>query len=283
MLTKSLEQSNAQALMTKTGLLIEEQIVDAGLATEFLRSSAGNRKISQRRVAAYSEKMAADAFPITGEPLIFDEHGRLRQGHHRLLAIVACDARLPLLIVRGVPVKAVAHLDSGASWSLADHLSARGEKNATALAATIKWNWRYEHGDLYSQVLTAPSDEMLDWYEARPGLRDSLAAIDGVRRQVRIGASHLGGFHFVCVAIDPADADDFFSKLASGARLSAGSPILALRRWTDARHRSIDRPRPGIVSALLIKTWNYYRDGREVDSLRFRAGGASPEPFPKAH
>ena len=76
-------------------------------------------------------------------------------------------------------------------------------------------------------------------------------------------------------AVVPGIAD----LLASGAGLEEGSPILALRRRLESTDGWM-KDRPAVTAAWFIKAWNAWRAGREMQVLRWKVGGANPEPFP---
>ena len=63
-------------------LSIEE--IDATVAEEWLSCNTWNRKISDRLILTYAETMKEGAWVLNGEPIIFDEKGRLQSGQHRL-------------------------------------------------------------------------------------------------------------------------------------------------------------------------------------------------------
>ena len=271
---------------TPSGLWVSEERVGPEGAAAYLRTSVGNRKINQRRVVRLAAAMCAHTYFATGETVIIDRLGRLQQGHHRMHAIILSGEHVTLLIVRDVDPAARPYQDSGASWSLKDHLSARDEPNARALASVVTWHWRYEHKDLEWRQLSPSSAELLDWYDERPELKQAFRATDSVRRQVRLSQASLGGFYPVAMALSAEDAEFFYDKVGSGAELGEGHPILALRRWAELRSRrsqSREQTDAGHLAAILIKAWNYYRDGDTINNLRWRRGGASPEAFPEAH
>jgi hypothetical protein len=86
--------------------------------------------------------------------------------------------------------------------------------------------------------------------------------------------------YYIFNQLDEEDTTDFFERLTSGKNLDEGNPILVLRN-TVLEHgpiHSTDRMR---LAALMIKAWNFYRSGIEVQRLRWKGGGAKPEQFPK--
>jgi len=75
------------------------------------------------------------------------------------------------------------------------------------------------------------------------------------------------------------------SQYISGADLSEGSPILALRNYVDNLVFGESRQRGNTLNsrtwiAIMSKAWNAWRDGRELKILNWKRGGAKPEPYP---
>jgi hypothetical protein len=82
--------------------------------------------------------------------------------------------------------------------------------------------------------------------------------------------------------IDPGEGRTFFEALCHVEKEPEGSAVRALRS-------NIERARVGrghsiptyVLSAMTIKAFNAWREGRELTLLFFRPGGKSPEPFPE--
>lgn len=78
------------------------EIVDKTMAKQLLQNNVGNRKIDMKTVHAYAEQMKAGAWEENGEGIIISRNGKLKNGQHRLMAIIETGIPIPLLIVRGV-------------------------------------------------------------------------------------------------------------------------------------------------------------------------------------
>jgi hypothetical protein len=79
----------------------------------------------------------------------------------------------------------------------------------------------------------------------------------------------------------PEDADDYMSKLATGADIGEGHPIYTLRKAifrNSIRPRGSNRYTSQRKAAFLVKTWNYYRKGKNLYQLKFK----DTEQFPTA-
>jgi hypothetical protein len=77
------------------------------------------------------------------------------------------------------------------------------------------------------------------------------------------------------------DVGAFFDRLGSGAGLAANDPILVLRKRLEKNAIEKRRMSDNDAAAIIIKGWNAYREGRAIQLLAWRSGGATPEAFPE--
>ena len=93
-----------------------------------------------------------------------------------------------------------------------------------------------------------------------------------------LAMSEFAAFHFVMSEVDKDDANEFMSKLAIGSNLSLKSPIFRLRALLiQSKINKLRKLQNSVKNALIIKAWNFYRDGREIEILRF---DSEREDFP---
>lgn len=73
------------------------------VAALYLQSNGKNyRKISRAVIKRYAEDMKAGRWEMNGEAIVFDENGLLKNGQHRLAAIIQADIPVEMCIIRGV-------------------------------------------------------------------------------------------------------------------------------------------------------------------------------------
>ena len=84
-----------------------------------LKHNNKNRTVKSRRVKDYAEQMKRGEWKLNGESIIFDETGELRDGQHRLMAVVESGCTVPMTVVKGVS-KTCEIFDRGAGRSLRD-------------------------------------------------------------------------------------------------------------------------------------------------------------------
>lgn len=79
------------------------ETVTPDLAAHYLKRNVDNyRKISKTKVAQYAAEMKAGKWQLNGEGIMFDEEGKLKNGQHRLAAVIAAGIPVKMTIVTGV-------------------------------------------------------------------------------------------------------------------------------------------------------------------------------------
>lgn len=112
--------------------------VTPALAENYLKYNPVNRKVSKNNVAFLSQQMKSGLFVENGESIVFDTENILKDGQHRLLAIVKSGKSYHIPIVKGVRSVSMATYDTGKNRSAADVLSIYGFKNCNKIASLIK-------------------------------------------------------------------------------------------------------------------------------------------------
>lgn len=259
--------------------------ITPALAKEWLQANTHNRNLRERVVNGYAADMAAGQWVEDGQSIKFSRSGVLLDGQHRLSAIVLAGVTIRMLVVRNLPDSTQDTMDTGAKRTLADVLKLRGESNFTALAAILLRAYQWKQG--YRRTLkkaggAAPTHrQLLEMLEAHPELRRSAEIADRVRKSARIAGGTAGLCHWLFLRVDQSDCAYFFARLADGVGLQADDPIYALRRALDNLALDHHRAEDTYVTALVIKAWNAFREGRSVQVISWKAGGAKPEAFPE--
>ena len=264
------------------------RLVTPDVAAKLLENKAPNRNLSSAIVKKYASAMLANEWYEAGDPVRINIYGQLMDGQHRLAAIIESGCSIELLIVEGVQPDAMMVLDTGRKRSLRDVLAIKGEERPSELATAINADIIYTAtGETRRGVSSL--DVRLDHISGlrhlsqHPGLR--LGAAQGQR--IRMALRGPGGmysslmYRFGC--LDAADVEDFVDKLVEGAGLESTDPIFKLREALLRERHSQHVTEQRVLGAWVIKMWNAYRDGEEVQHLSFRAGGRAPEQYPVPH
>lgn len=237
------------------------------------------RALDQSAAGKYAFLMEKRLWDHNSATVSFHEDGSLADGQTRLRACVLSGIPLVTLVVRGLPT--AENVDAGRKRSATQVLKARGEKNVCGLCSAISVLYRWEKLRInWGSVGMIPTGEYIRMLGAYPTIRGDVEFAD---RRLRKELGHhglLAAFRFIFSVKDREKAKWFFDKLATGAGMEEGCPVLALRsiliedRRSRAKRSTID------LSALIIKAWNHVRHGTSCYSLKWIASGPKPEPFP---
>jgi hypothetical protein len=104
-------------------LVVALEVITPERATQdLLNQREDQRPLSTPQVARLSSDMSTSNFVLNGEPVIYDERGKLADGQHRLQAVVASGRTIMMLTVRGVKETAMATIDGGRMRTLANQI-----------------------------------------------------------------------------------------------------------------------------------------------------------------
>jgi hypothetical protein len=268
------------------------ETVDLAKAVEWLGVNVNNRRESQSTITRFADAMLRGEWKLNGEAIKFDWNGHLMDGQTRLTAVIRAAETDPTvsfrtLVIRNLPPEVKATMDSGRKRTLADNLTMAGEVNTLALAAALNRLHLWEEGET---AMRNPSAYLLTYAQAA----EMLERMPRIRDAVKIAQSisgRMGGFNVnravlaACVyrfhQLEPRDSVAFWTAVADGVGLQKTSPMMVLRKTLIANAARKQKYPPFIIHALVVKAWNAYREGRPIELLTFRGGGASPEKFPE--
>lgn len=265
------------------------------IAKTMLGENVNNRRISRDNVNLFAREIRNGEWRFNGEAIKFGKDGRLLDGQHRLLAVIAADKPLTTLVIRGLEDETQQTMDSGKTRTLGDVLTLRGEKNSTQLASLARAVYLADQLGMEAAAqndLKPTRGEIISFIDQTPQLADVLAASRAFRSQSgdmltssmsgdMLTSSMFASLWWTFAHIDTDAADRFFMSLASGANLQADDPILILRNTLMAQpHKAGRSTRDNRVriAALTIKAWNKWRKGKPLRQLKFSAGESFPTP-----
>lgn len=254
--------------------------VTPALAEQWLKRNTHNRNIRDRVVLAYARDMEAGNWAENGEAIKFAADGTLLDGQHRLNAVTLAGKTVRMLVVTGLANATQETMDAGSKRRTADAFGLRGETNASVLSSITKRVWMWDQGDYRFNGATPTTAEAATTLDRHPDLRRSAEIAVRTHQSFRcLPQSVTGTAHHLFTRIDGNSTVWFFQRLADGAELTTGHPILALRtravsEAADRRQTPADRQ-----LAYLIRTWNAVREGRTL--ARILQDADAPMPMPK--
>ncbi len=244
--------------------------IDPAAAERYMETAAANRHRCQRHISELAEDMAARRWDLNGTPIVFDWHGRLIDGQHRMLAIIRAGVPVRMAVVRGVDPDAFKTIDSGRKRSAADVFGTLGKKYRHELSGAVVFLYNYLNG---SKVVRLNIHERLSTLKAHPGLEDSVAFCKS--NIAHFPQTPLSVAHYL-TSPHAAMRDGFFAAVATGVNLSVGAPALALRN-AFVSHMTSDKKTPThTLLGLTIKAFNAHARGVLIHKLALKDGEAFP-------
>jgi hypothetical protein len=265
---------------------VEIATVTPEMAADMLAHNTHNRSLRNNRVTQLADTMRRGEWGLSPDAIMFDTQGVLRNGQHRISAVVEANTSAQFIILTGVPPRNQEITDIGLTRRLADILRLRGETQSASIAAALvalyRLRYAIETGTPNVPPPRYPTPQMLlTIYEQEPGIKASISSSRMASGRVTRRHGSTAALHYVFATLsDPdagEDADDFFHKLATGLELTEDDPIYTLRRILL---NTSPRPLAARMNALTIKAWNAWREGVPIRILSWKQGGSSREPFP---
>lgn len=260
--------------------------VTPAMAKKWLREcNVHNRRMRADNVEAMARDIVEGKWQENGDTIRFAEDGALLDGQHRLAAVLEANTSIMMLIVTGLPNRSQDTIDGGARRSLGDVLLLQGESDVNVLAAVLRRSLTYvqnphHHARGFNRAQVHTVAECLDFLRLHPELRAYVKAGRLNGTAAFIPAATMAFCHWQFAMIDESDASEFMHRLASGAGVPEGDPILQMRERARQMARSTSRAPSWHYTALIIKAWNAWRLGQTMQILSFKGGGAAPERFP---
>lgn len=269
--------------MTTKTLQSEIMTLEPEAARELLVSTnTRNRPLNQNTVETYSRIIREGRWKLTHQGIAFDTNGSLIDGQHRLAAIANADTPVRIMVTRNVDPAEFSVIDVGRRRTPADALGVAGiEHNRNQIASVARFLRNYDRLD------------QSGWTDKHSARLDNSAILEAVQdygpsklnSAVRVGTTHgrLSGINITVLSTffyllhfrhdtPLVEVMKFIQGVSSGAGLQEGDPRLALRNsMMNPRHSGAktNKDRKNQMVAVL-KTWNAYISGREINRLLVR-------------
>lgn len=262
------------------------RVITPALAQEWLDNNhPTNRPIRRGVVLDYARAMADGHWHLTGESIIFDTAGNLRNGQHRLLAAIEADTSFKSMVVHGVAAEAQKFMDAGAMRSAKDALSLANPDlaDSTAISSVARSLL------IYTTTKRPSRTEVIYFAEKNLALLIPAAQIARVTsRAIKGKIATYGVAAYILNQIDSEATQTFFESLQTGDSLSAGDPRLMLRNQLVKpqvnRLKTVKATGGHTYLTLLselgtiFKAWNAWREGRDISHLYYRYNETFPQP-----
>lgn len=259
---------------------IEILEVTPGVAKMWLAANTRNRPESARFIDDYAARMAAGTWTLNGEAVKIAEDGTLLDGQTRLAACVKAGVPFTTVVVTGLPNEAQDTMDQGRKRSAGNVFSMHGEVNANVLAAVARRAAQWESGNhRFTGTENFSPADLLKIVDEYPSLRRSADMAVRTHHDFRpLLQSVTGTAHHILLHVDADDCAQFYAHLGTGAGLTDGHPILALRD-RFLRDKMANKKFPFYIGvALHIRAWNAVREGRDMAKIQQGPDDKMPMP-----
>lgn len=247
-------------------------------AAEYLKTSIGNRPISEVFIRSYADTMKKGGWKMNGIPIVFDIDGHLLDGHHRLKAIILAGIPVKMDVCRGVSSDSFTTYDCGRHRSLGQLLAMQGVKHYNTVGSIVAANETLVRtGRIYpNNTSSANKRTNTQNYEiySRDPIGYNEAAEDAVRivKAARIlNGSWVGGLIYYLTHTGGYDRDfvlEFFEGVCSldDSRIN---PANILRKRILKEKLSNVTLKAHQLFAFVVIAWNAYVKGETLKILRF--------------
>ena len=118
-------------------MTFEEVLITKEVADKMLGHNSNNyRRVKRALVDKYARAMMEGMWKENGEPIVFDEDGVLKDGQHRLLAVLESGVAVKMLVIRGVK-RDISTFDEGGVRTVGDRARAEGLKLHTSTIGAV--------------------------------------------------------------------------------------------------------------------------------------------------
>ena len=130
----------------KSGITMAVEDIGPAKAREYMKLNINNPRggtMSRSVIKSYAEDMKAGLWQLNGEPIVFDEDGFLKDGQHRLAAILMSGVTIRTVVIRGVAADVdIYNWDYGRNVAQAAHCN----PTISAAARIVVTNFRASPG-----------------------------------------------------------------------------------------------------------------------------------------
>lgn len=245
---------------------MEWVMVTPSIAAEWLGKTDIQRRVKPHVVTNYATDMREGRWGEDVNAIAFDESGFLKNGQHRLLAVIGSGVTTGFWIRRGVDEQSVLRMDQGAPRTVGDQLTFKSISNANTVGAIARTVLRYYTlPDLVwggSSAARVTKSMCVDEVLADDDQYQLACQIAGrAWSAARVNRSSFGAF-VVIAWRDSSNTDlleSYTQGIETGADLSADDPRLAFRNyWGRPDLKSWGQGQSHLITC--IKAWNKYVD-----------------------
>ena len=247
----------------------------------YLSTSAGNRPLSKVFVQSYAETMKSGKWLLNGMCIIFDNEGRLVDGHHRLQAVIEANIPVRFDVIRGVAPQSFTTYDCGRHRTVGQLLAMQDVKHYNLVASIVVTNERIlKAGRLHENNSSAKVDskkmsnaDKIEIYRRDPdGYNSAANVVVSLLTKCRIiNGSWAGGLYYYLTHTGGYSQEKVLQFLDALFSLDTSGIVVCdmLRKVILKEKIAGKKMKAELLWALIVKTWNHYVDGTTPKILRY--------------
>jgi hypothetical protein len=257
----------------------------ASIMLEHNSLSRKNRSIRKTRVKKFVIEIQKGRWRLVTTGIGFDTDGNLTNGQHRLTAVIESGIPCEFFVAFGLSPESFNNEDAHGIRTAQDIFTINGVIDPALIAAAVAWIYRYNA----MGMSRFDSDKYLtkeDQYEYYMGLSGDLH--ESRKFGVRFNKGNLAppslmvALHYLCTDKHHVQADDFFTKVATGVGVtSTKDPAHKLRGFLLNNLIGHNRVSSEALAAFTVQAWNAMREHRHIAIFRWRGEQNPNQPFPK--
>lgn len=276
--------------MRTTNITAEMVYITPEVAKNYLRYNTKNRNLSLNNRGFLSNQMKKGAWMENGESIIFDINGELKDGQHRLEAIIVSGKSYWFPVIRGVKSSSMSTIDTGKNRTAADVLFLNGYKYSSVIASSIKAIFLYDMRKSKKADIggldrrQAPTNaEILEYcnvnYDLLLPMVSRLYAISEQQAKPRVfSVTQLFIFTYLIGGLEPNEHHYEFLKHISGVeRINGTAPSYLFGKVNESKAKKEPLNFYWLLG-MVLKAWNYYADGNpSIKHFRFNVDEELPK------
>lgn len=255
------------------------------LAKDYLGRNIENRKINPTTLSFYKNQMLNNKWKENGEPIIIDSNGVIKDGQHRLMAVLETGYEFVLPVISGVNPEVMDTIDTGRNRTASDVLYLEGFKYSSLVASLVKAILIDRLSSDSSEKLKISNADILEYslknksyiYE----LIDNLKDISSLQ-VARVLTDTIIGFYLYKYGND-FKTKDFLSNI-TGVRRNPRSATDYVYKKLYKSYSGEERISLGDKQKYIERAYEYYMNGNpNVKSMKINYNNKKTELFENTH
>lgn len=249
------------------------------MAAAMLARNFGNRPQRRTRIQSIATDMEAGRFmEKQPHPVCFDINGVLRDGQHRLAAIILSGCTVWLTICFGCDPAERDYYDQGVPRSVSDISREHGQQNAKSASALVALILRIEQESNETFSRNQQTERLDRLFAEDPNVDAAIKAGWRLHELMPAASGSLAYWHIASHTAHKARLEPFLEGVQKGADLKEGSPALRIhnqllteRKQGSGRESNVNK------AGALVLAWNAMIERRKPRYFEWDVGVKLPE------